>query len=380
MKALEGIVVLDFAQYLAAPSAALRLADMGARVIKVERSQGGDANRRLTIANLTEDGDSVLFHTINRNKESYAADLKQPADLAKVKKLIAKADVMIENFRPGIMERLGLDYESVKKINPRIVYGSVTGYGPVTAWEKKPGQDLLIQSMSGVAYLNGSSSQPPLPMGLSIVDMMAGAQLVQGILALLVRRGTTGTGGRVEASLFEAAMDIQFEVVTTYLNGGSLPERSAVNPGNVYLGAPYGIYATKDGFIALAMGSIIRLGELLECSRLTEYTDSAEWFSKRDEIKRILAAHLLTGTTGKWLKVLEAADYWCADVYTWDKLFAQEGFAQLNMIQKIARSGGREIETTRCPIRIDGEFLTAAKSSPRLGEDNARIEQDFSLL
>ena len=140
MKALDGIIVLDFSQYLAGPSAALRLADLGARTIKVERPQGGDNGRRLVFENLISDGDGVLFHTINRNKESFTANLKDEKDLKIVKELIKKADVIIENFRPGIMKRLGLDYEEVKKINPRIVYASVTGYGQTGPWVKRPGQ------------------------------------------------------------------------------------------------------------------------------------------------------------------------------------------------------------------------------------------------
>ena len=264
MKPLEGLLVIDFSQFLSGPSAALRMADMGARVIKIERPGQGDLCRQLYISNLTLDGDSTLFHSINRNKESFAADLKNPADLAKVRKLLESADVMIQNFRPGVIEKVGLGYEAVRTLNPRLVYGEVTGYGTTGPWRNKPGQDLLVQSLSGLPYLNGDADQPPVPFGLAVADMMAGAHLVQGILALLIRRGITNRGGKVEVSLLESTLDLQFEVLTTYLNdGGQLPQRSAVNNAHAYLGAPYGIYATSDGYLALAMGSITRLGELL---------------------------------------------------------------------------------------------------------------------
>ena len=151
MKPLEGMIVLDFSQYLAGPSAALRLADLGARVIKIERPGSGDGSRPMKLHNLESMGDSVLFQTINRNKESFCANLKSPEDMAMVKRLIARADVMIENFRPGVMQKMGLDYESVRRINPRLVYGTVTGYGTTGPWIKKPGQDLLVQSISGLA-------------------------------------------------------------------------------------------------------------------------------------------------------------------------------------------------------------------------------------
>jgi crotonobetainyl-CoA:carnitine CoA-transferase CaiB-like acyl-CoA transferase len=153
MKPLEGLLVLEFAQFMAAPTAGLRLADLGARVIKIERPVKGEAGRQIAIRNLFVDGSSLVFHTINRNKESYAADLKNPADLERVKKLIAQADVITHNFRPGVMEKIGLDYESVKAINPRVIYGVVTGYGTKGPWALRPGQDLLIQSLSGLTYL-----------------------------------------------------------------------------------------------------------------------------------------------------------------------------------------------------------------------------------
>ena len=380
MKPLEGLLVLDFSQYLAGPSASLRLADLGARVIKVERPGTGEGSRQLAIKNMRVGGDSLLFHTINRNKESYAADLKNPSDLAKVKKLIAAADVMIENFRPGTMEKLGLDYESVRQINPRLVYGTVTGYGKEGPWKTKPGQDLLLQSLSGLAWLNGDAGQPPLPFGLAVVDMLTGAYLAQGILACLVRRGVTGKGGLVEVSLLESVLDFQFEVLTTYLNdGGDLPVRSAINNAHAYLAAPYGIYRTKDGFIALAMGSVTRLGELLQCEPLARYEDPDTWFTKRDEIKRILADHLVTRTTAEWLSVLEPADYWCSDVFDWDRLTSHEGFKVLDMIQEIARPGGGTLRMLRCPIRIDGGLLKSGKGAPATGEDNAKIEAQFSL-
>src|SRR6266702_2886622 len=284
MKPLTGLVVVDFSQFLSGPSASLRLADLGARVIKIERPGTGDLCRQLYISNLSLDGDSTLFHSINRNKQSYAADLKNSDDLDHVRKLLTQVDVMIQNFRPGVIEKIGLGYDVVRLLNPRLVYGEITGYGNVGPWRDKPGQDLLVQSLSGLPYLNGDASQPPVPFGLAVADMMAGAHLVQGLLATLLRRGVTGLGGKVEVSLIESTLDFQFEVLTTYLNdGGKSPQRSAVNNAHAYLGAPYGIYATADGYLALAMGSILKLGQLLQCPELAAYTDPASLFDQRDE-------------------------------------------------------------------------------------------------
>lgn len=379
-KPLEGLLVLDFSQFLSGPSAALRLADLGARVIKIERPESGDICRTLYISNLQLDGDSTLFHSINRNKESFSIDLKNEQNRNQLNQLIAKADILIENFRPGVMERLQLDYQSIKEINPTIVYGEITGYGHDGPWENKPGQDLLLQSLSGLAYLNGDSAQQPVPFGLSVVDMIAGEQLVQGILAGLFRRTISNQGTYVQVSLLEAVLDIQFELLTVYLNDGrKLPKRSEVNNANVYLGAPYGIYETSDGYIALAMGSITELGKLIDCPELQIFADPQSSFDRRDEIKSILVKHMRTNTTDYWLSRLEPADFWAAEVMSWEKLLQHEGFKTLDMIQKIYRDKDLSMLTTRCPIRIDGQIFKTNVGSPRVGQHNESILEELGL-
>jgi crotonobetainyl-CoA:carnitine CoA-transferase CaiB-like acyl-CoA transferase len=379
MRPLEGITVLDFSLFLAGPLAALRLADMGARVIKIERPDGGELGRQLYISNLKLDDDSTLFHSINRNKQSFAANLKDPADLARVKKLVAKADVLIQNFRPGVMERLGLDYRSAKALNPRIVYASITGYGTEGPWREKPGQDLLAQSLSGITWLTGDAHNAPTPMGLSVADMFAGHFLAQGILACLVRRGTTGQGGLVETSLLEALLDFQFEVLTTHLNdGGKLPQRADVGNAHAYLGAPYGIYRTADSYLAIAMNPLAKLSTLLEIPEIATVT-SAETFSRRDEIKRIIARRLETHSNAHWLAILEPADVWCAPVLNWPQLLQTDAFNALQMVQQVTRSTGSTFTTTRCPVRVDGSRLFSPRGSPNIGEDTAALIREFEL-
>jgi CoA:oxalate CoA-transferase len=380
MKPLEGLTALDFSQFLAGPAAAMRLADLGARVIKIERPHGGDICRQLYITNLGVEGESTLFHSINRNKEGFAADLKNPKDLVAVRALIAKADVLIENFRPGVMTKLGLAFESVRELNPRLVYGSVTGYGTEGPWAGKPGQDLLAQSMSGLAWLSGNEDDPPTPMGIAVADLTASAHLVQGILACLVRRGVTGLGGRVEVSLMESILDLQFEVVTTHLNDGGQPvRRSKESNAHAYLGAPYGIYRTADGWLALAMGMVPRLGELLGCAPLLRFTDPASWFDRRDEIKAILRDHVHQQTTGHWLGILEPADIWCAEVLDYTRLRATEGYRALGMEQTVTCPDGTPLPTTRCPIRIDGTILTSPRGAPAIGQHNEHIRRTMNL-
>jgi CoA:oxalate CoA-transferase len=198
---LKGVLVLDFSQFLAGPAAAMRLADLGARVIKIERPGTGDICRQLYISNLGVEGDSTLFHSINRNKQGYAANLKDPADLEKIRHLIAKADVLIENFRPGVMDKLGLGYEAVRAST----HASFTAPSPAMArrsmgWQARPGPARPMHVRPHMAQRR-PEADGPVPMGLAVADLTASAHLVQGILACLVRRGVTNEGGRVEVSL-----------------------------------------------------------------------------------------------------------------------------------------------------------------------------------
>lgn len=372
MKPLEDYLIVDFSQFLSGPSASLRLADLGARVIKIEKPGTGDICRTLYTSDLIMNGESSIFHTINRNKESFSADFKNAEDLEKIKILIKKADVVMHNFRPGVMERVGLSYADVKTLNPKVVYAEISGYGKHPDLVDKPGQDLLLQSLTALTWLTGNQNDGPVPMGLSIVDMLAGAHLAQGILAALYRKTVKNTGALVQVSMLDSAIDFQFETITTFFNdGGALPVRTKSNNAHAYLGAPYGIYKTKDGFLALAMGSIPVLAELLKCDELLKFPENK--FELRDKIKTVLAKHLKTQSTNFWLNVLEPADIWCAKVLNYQELFEEEGFKVLDFVQNVTMGDGYSYNTTRCPITIDGKRFTAPKGSPKLGEHNEKI-------
>ena len=379
-KPLEGLIVLEFSQFLSGPVAGLRLADLGARVIKIERPGSGDLCRSLYLSDTDLDGDSTLFHAINRNKESFAANLKDPSDIEKIKKLIKKADVITQNFRPGVIERIGLDYDEVKKINPKIVYGSVSGYGNEGPWKDLPGQDLLAQSRSGLAWLNGNGGDAPTPMGLAAADMLAGNYMAEGILAALFKSLKTGEGSLVETSLIEATLDFQFEVLTTYLNDGNRkPKRSSYNNAHSYLSAPYGIYKTKDSYIAIAMTPVPALGKLLGLDSIIQFDDQKDWFVKRDKIKKLIGDWLILKNTQEWLDILQPADIWCSEVLEWDKLLQDEGFKVLDMIQEIKRPDGLSIKTLRCPIRINNEISKSSIAAPKIGENTLPISEEFNL-
>lgn len=379
-KPLEGLTVLEFSQFLSGPYAGLRLADLGARVIKIERPEVGDLCRNLYISDTDLEGDSTLFHAINRNKESFAANLKDAKDIELVKKLIEKADIITQNFRPGVIERIGLDYKNVKKINPKIVYGTISGYGSDGPWSSLPGQDLLAQSRTGLVWLNGNGGEAPTPMGLAVADMLAGHTLVEGILAAVIKRFRTDNGSHVETSLVEALLDFQFEVLTTYFNDGNRkPQRSSYNNAHAYLSAPYGIYKTSNGYIAIAMTPLPQLGELLDLNSIKNLHDQKEWFTKRDEIKKDIGDWIEKQTTEHWLSILEPADIWCAKVLDWETMVKHEGFKILDMVQRIKRDDGLDIETLRCPIKIDGEIFKSSKAAPKIGNDNNSIMKEFGI-
>lgn len=378
---LSGLVVVDMSQFLSGPYCSLRLMDLGARVIKIERPDGGDLSRRLYLSDTEIGGDSTIFHAINRGKDSLAIDLKNPDDLAALKKLLTQADVLIQNFRPGVIKRLGLDYAAAKEINPRLVYASISGYGEEGPWVGRPGQDLLAQARSGLMWLNGDEGQGPVPFGLAVADMLAGAAAAQGILAALVRRGITNKGAHVETSLLEALVDFQFEVLTTHLNDGRrLPKRSEFRSAHAYLAAPYGVYPAADGYLAIAMMPIPKLAALLETDTLAPFADDPKIaFNKRDEIKRLIADRIAEKTVDEWLAILEPADIWCARVLNWEELLASEGFGVLDMLQTVTREDDVSITTTRSPLRIDGQRPKVARAAPRIGENSRQIREEFGL-
>jgi crotonobetainyl-CoA:carnitine CoA-transferase CaiB-like acyl-CoA transferase len=375
MRPLEGLLVLEFAQYLSGPFAGLKLSDLGARVIKIERPGTGDPCRGLFIS-APVDGQNTLFHAINRGKESFTADLRNPEDRARLTALMARADVLIQNFRPGVIERQGYGYDEVRALNPRLVYASISGFGD-TDWRDLPGQDLLAQSRSGLVWLTGSRDDPPVPMGLAVADMLAGEVLAQGILAALLGRERTGQGAHVETSLLEALLSFQFEVLTTHFNdGGKPPVRAASGGAHPYVGAPYGLYRTADGWLALAMTpSLAHLGELMGID-LAPF--EGESLVLRDEIKATIAAVTPLRPTADWLARLQPSDIWCAEVMDWAALRRHPVWAQLGMERRFA-GDAFAFAGIAGPLRVNGMRPAPARAAPALGADTDAILSAFGL-
>jgi crotonobetainyl-CoA:carnitine CoA-transferase CaiB-like acyl-CoA transferase len=272
------------------------------------------------------------------------------------------------------MQKNGLDYATVQQLNPRIIYAEISGYGKEGPWKNKPGQDLLLQSITGIAHTTGSGTNGPVPFGIAIADILCGAQLVQGILAALIRRQKKGIGALIELSLMESLLDFQFELLTTYYTNSKQPKRSNISNGHPLLSAPYGIYATADGFIALAMMDIHVLAKAIHCKELENFSKE-EAFARRDEIKTILTVHIIKEKTNYWLSLLQEEGLWAMEVFDWEKMMNHEAYKLLKMEQTVTVNGS-EINTTRCPIRINGERLYADKRAPKLGEHNDKIVRE----
>ncbi|GGG00251.1 CoA transferase [Paenibacillus abyssi] len=365
------MIVLDFSQFLSGPYAGLRLADLGARVIKIEKNDSGDICRSLYISNLELDGDSTLFHSINRNKESFSANLKNEDDYHAVAELVKKADVVIQNYRPGVIEKLGFSYEEVKKLNPNIIYGSISGYGSDGPLIEKPGQDLLVQSFTGIPWSITSDRKKPTPYGLAIADMITGAHLAEGILASLVRGTITGKGAKVEVSLLESTLDLMQEIFRNVLQD--------YKKNYVLAPAPKGIYETKDGFIALEAESVPKLGKIMNCPKLMTFEERTSWVDFKDQIKQILQGHFVQKSSNDLINILEREGISCAEVFNWKQLIEHEGFQILEMVQNVYRSNGTKLTTLRCPIRIDGERFLSSIGSPKVGEHNESIRREFNF-
>jgi crotonobetainyl-CoA:carnitine CoA-transferase CaiB-like acyl-CoA transferase len=273
------------------------------------------------------------------------------------------------------MNKAGLDYDSVKEINPRLIYAEISGYGKTGPWKNKPGQDLLLQSMMGLAYTTGNGIDGPVPFGVAIADILSGAQLVQGIIAALIRRQKKGIGAMIEISLAESLLDFQFELLTTYYASNAQPLRSYSSNGHPLLSAPYGIYQTADGYIALAMMDIRALAKAIACKEMEEFSNDRA-FAERDKMKAILARHLSFETTNHWLTHLQQEGLWAMEVFDWEKMMGHGAYQCLKMEQPF-NVGSKEIITTRCPIRINGERLYSDKPAPVLGEHNEKVMREL---
>ncbi len=324
---LDGIVVVDFTERVQGPYATQMLGDFGADVIKIERPSALTPDGRPDERYTTADGATptslyrATFLANNRNKRSFAVDLKSGEGVAAVRTLIRDADVVYENFRPGVMDRLGLGYQHCREVNPGIVYVSASGYGPDGPRVAKPGQDVLIQAMSGMGAANESSSGRPTPIGMSITDILGGLNGAAALLAALVHRERTGEGQQLWVDLLGGAFAALGEHLVHLLNNDAdEPARLTEMHGHGYIAPPYGFYATKDGYLALSSGAQIpRICELIgipDLSTDARFDSYDKRLANQEEFEALIEEALQARTTEEWLSVMEPADIFAARVNT----------------------------------------------------------------
>ena len=369
---LSHIRVLDFTQLLQGPMATQILGDMGAEIIKFEKP-GGEWMRHWGIAASRTHGEVDSFLAFNRNKKSVVVDLKDPMVVAKLLEMGKTADVLVENFRPGVMAKLGLGYEDFKAVNPSIVYASSSGYGQSGPYMKRPGQDLLVQALSGVLYLTGRQEDPPMACGVGIGDEFTSLHLAIGILAALAHKDQTGEGQRVEVDLFSCTVAAQQQELTAYLNGTQL-SRPRGNIGHVGATGPFGIYPTSDGYIALAMMPCPELGKILGVSWLDEFDSNEKMYERRDRIHELLSSHFPKQTTAEWLVLLDQHDVWCARVQTYDELRRDPQLEHRQLFWTVPIGpGGETFETVGSPFTFSETPARLGRGVPRAGQDTAEF-------
>ena len=370
---LSGVRILAFTQFLLGPAACQYLADMGAEVIKLEPPGRGAWERNWAGAELFINGVSAFFMLANRNLRSVALNLKSQRGAEAARKLAARVDVVIENYRPGVLDRLGLGYERIKEINPRVIYASGSGYGSDGQYRHLPGQDLLLQAISGLGANTGTESQGPTVSAAAIVDQHSASLLAMGILGALFHRERTGEGQRVEVVMMEAALDIQTEPVVYHLNGAHL-RRPRMPVADTFHSVPYGFYATADGHLAISMAPMSAISEALgHPPALNPYLDPAIAFKQRDEVREALDPLLRERTTAEWVELLRAQHIWCAPVNSLTETFADDVVKDIAPVLEFEHPRAGRVRVLKHPVRYSSGEATLRRPPPELGEHTAEV-------
>jgi crotonobetainyl-CoA:carnitine CoA-transferase CaiB-like acyl-CoA transferase len=370
---LSHLRILDFTALVQGPLATQMLGDLGADVVKIERLEG-EWSRHWGILDGHTHGQTDSFLAFNRNKRSVAADLKDREACERILALAGEFDVVVENFRPGVMGRLGLGYEAFAERNPEIIFVSSSGYGQTGPYVKRPGQDMLIQAITGMLWLAGRAGDPPTAAGIGIADQYTALHIVIGILAALEYRRQTGQGQRVELDLFSCAISAQQQELTYYLNHGSIPPRPAENHGSIWATAPFGLYPTSDGGIAIAMTPCPIVGRALGMPDLAQYDTNALMLEHRAEIYAALAERLKADTTAHWMEVLLAHDVWCAPVQTYDDLVKDPQALHNEMFWEVPiGNGATSFRTVASPFVFSETPAAIHRGVPDLGEHTEQV-------
>lgn len=374
---LRGVRILDLSKVLAGPLCTQYLADLGAEVIKVESIAGGDDTRSWPPF---EDGEGTIFLSVNRNKRSVALDLKSHAGMALCRELLARSDVLIESFAPGVAERLGLGYEAVRAVRDNIIYCSISGYGSQGPMSQDKGYDLIAQAFSGMISVTGEPDGAPVRSPFSPVDQGTGMNAAIGILSALLERGQSGHGMRIEAALFDTALGFLGYFLQGFWQRGTEPVR--VGSGHESL-CPYRAFDTADLPLILGVANdrlwqtFCEVAEAPDLAASTHLRTSADRVAHRAECEARVAEIMQRRPRAEWMERFSACGIPCSPVHNLGEISAHPHTAASGMLHCYTHGNGRELQAVATPLRLDGQRLDLRKAPPRLGEDTAAVLREL---
>ncbi len=372
MGILTGYRVLDCSIAMAGPFAAQRLGDLGAEVIKVEPVTG-EWQRHVAAGGAKGNEINVSFLSLNRNKKSIAINLKSEEGLKVLKDLVASADVFLQNYRPGVAKRLGVDYETLKSYRNDLVYLSISGYGESGPYVERPGQDMLLQSLSGAMMSTGRADQPPTPSGQFLVDAVTAAASSEAVIAALLHRERTGEGQLVTVNMLDVVTTLQMQEISVHTVGKLEQKRSAQPHGHSYIRAPYGVFATSDDYLALAFPSLKLLGELIGEDSFLNYDDEIDSWAHRDEIFERTQKRLLTKSAKDWLIIFRENGIWAGEVYGYKELVNDPQIAHNGTFVEYDHPTEGHVKTPGFPYKFSQTPAQVYRGAPRVGEDTTEI-------
>jgi crotonobetainyl-CoA:carnitine CoA-transferase CaiB-like acyl-CoA transferase len=376
---LTGVKVVDLTRVLSGPFCTALLGDLGADIIKVEEHAGDSVRRQGAI----KDGLSWYFVQFNRNKRSVKLDLRKPEGREVLSKLIARSDVLVENFRPGVLDRLGFTEARLKELNPALVVGSINGFGSTGPYRDRPAFDFIAQAMSGFMSVNGEPDGPPLRSGLPISDLIAGVYAALAITASVLRARQTGEGQRAEVSLTNGLISMLAYMATNYFSTGTVPPRS----GNDHpIAAPYGLFATRDGQIAIAPPDDTFFGRLADALGMPElktdplYATQAARVANRARINAIVGGKLATRDSAYWVETLNAAGMPCGPVNSIPEVFQDPQVLAQEMVMEIQQPDYGPVRVLGFPMKLSAAPCRVRRPAPGLGEhsDDVLAELGYS--
>ena len=378
MGVLDGYRVLDLSIAMSGPFAAMRLGDLGADVVKVEPVTG-EWQRHTPAGGATGNRVNVSFLALNRNKRSLAVNLKTDEGRELVLELARTADVFLQNYRSGVAERLGLDYASIKAVKPDIVYVSMSGYGESGPYARRPGQDLLLQGLSGAMYSAGRAGDPPQAAPMYVADATTAATAFEAALAALLHRERTGEGQLVTVNMLDAMIAAQAQEISVSTQGG-VPQRRTEEPhANCYIRAPYAAFATADDYLIVAFSPLAGLGRALGVPELADMDDNTDGHARRDEIHRLVAARLRDKTTAEWLPILAEHDIWAGPVLSYADLADDPQIRHNGSLITYEHPTEGTVTTPGFAIGFTRTPSSVRMGAPLVGEHSREVARELGL-